>query len=121
MDNELSFKNSVWGSAFSSADFVLRTQQQLAKDFRIHGFDFGLDFDVEALEMKVLFENVRAMLSRIVEEYPSKWLPLMYSLDISEQNYRHFFAGAQSDWLPDFTRIVIRREAQKVFFREKLR
>ena len=121
MDNELSFTSSSWGSAFSSADFVLKTQQQLSRDFSRHGFAFGTDFDMKALEMKMLFEAVYDTLAEIVEKHPSKWLPLMYSLDISEHNYTRFFAGVEVDWLPDFTRIVIRREAQKVFFREKLR
>jgi hypothetical protein len=32
-----------------------------------------------------------------------------------------FFSNADKNWLGDFAMIVIKREAQKVFFREKLR
>lgn len=107
--------------AFSSADFILKTQCQIAKDFASHGFHFGEDFETEAYETEHLKQAVQLVLSEIIAQNPSKWLPLMYSLDISEKNYVRFFENAHHDWLSDFAMVVIRREAQKVFFREKFR
>ena len=108
-------------NAFSSADFVLKTQRQIAKDFGNHGFQFEADFELRPYETGILKELVQQLLSDIIEHHPSKWLPLMYSLDISEKNYVRFFENASPGWLSDFALVVIRREAQKVFFREKLK
>lgn len=121
MKNNLTWSNPEIENAFSSADFVLKTQQQIAKDFGNHGFEFESDFVVLPYETDLLKETVQEMLSDIVEKHASKWLPLMYSLDISEKNYVRFFENATRDWLSDFAFAVIRREAQKVFFRQKLK
>ncbi len=121
MENESLWSNSAIGEAFSSANFVLKTQRQIAKDFGNHGFEFEPDFETGAYEIQRLQDAIQLMLSEIVEKHPSKWLPLMYSLDISEKNYVKFFQQAQSGWLAEFALVVIRREAQKVFFREKLK
>ena len=121
MENKPSWSDTEIGKAFSSADFVLKTQQQIAKDFGQHGFCFEPDFESVHYDITRLEQTLLFMLSEIIEKHPSKWLPLMYSLDISEKNYVRFFATAQSGWLNDFVLVVIRREAQKVFFREKLR
>lgn len=121
MENEQSWSGSAITKAFHSADFVLKTQQQIAKDFARHGFHFETDFEEKAYEIEELEQAILLTLAEIIEKQPSKWLPLMYSLDISEKNYVRFFAAAESNWLKDFVLIVLRREAQKVFFREKLK
>ncbi|TXI86328.1 MAG: hypothetical protein E6Q37_04255 [Crocinitomicaceae bacterium] len=107
--------------AFDSADFVLKTQQQIAKDFRQHGYHFEIDFEIVAFEIDVLKKTVHNKLAEIIEKAPSKWLPLMYSIDISEQKYVQFFSATTPDWLTEFTDILIKREAQKVFFRQNLK
>ena len=121
MSNSPAWSNPEMEKAFSSADFVLKTQQQIAKDFGNHGFQFAEDFEVLPYETALLKAAVQQVLSDIIEHHASKWLPLMYSLDISEKNYIRFFENAGQDWLSDFAFEVIRREAQKVFFRKKLK
>lgn len=121
MENELSKINDSLDQSMNSKDFVLRTQQQITKDFRQHGFEFEADFETDARTLSDLLETLRFKLGDIAENHGSKWLPLMYSLDISEKNYARFFSKADKNWLEDFAMIVIKREAQKVFFREKLR
>jgi hypothetical protein len=121
MENELSKISDSINQSMNSRDFVLRTQRQIAKDFRQHGFEFKADFETYALTLSKLLEIVQLKLGYIAENQSSKWLPLMYSLDISEKNYVHFFSNADKNWLGDFAMLVIKREAQKVFFREKLR
>lgn len=119
MENKQHGSNAEIAKAFSSAGFVLKTQCQLAKDFGNHGFYFEADFETSAYTTSRLQETVRHVLSEIIERQPSKWLPLMYSLDISEKNYLRFFENAQPGWLADFAQVVIRREAQKVFLQGK--
>lgn len=121
MENELSKTNDLIDQSMNSEDFVLKTQQQIAKDFRQHGFEFETDFETEVKSMQELSETVENKLADIVENHASKWLPLMYSLDISEKKYVHFFSNSSRNWIIEFALIVIKREAQKVFFRQKLR
>lgn len=121
MENELSKINDSIDQSMHSQDFVLRTQQQIAKDFRQHGFEFEADFETEAKTLSNLLETLQFKLGDVAENHASKWLPLMYALDISEKSYARFFINADKNWLGDFAMIVIKREAQKVFFREKLR
>lgn len=108
-------------TAFDSADFVLKTQQQIAKDFGQHGFEFSPSFSTDVFEIDFLKVTVQEMLKEIIETSPSKWLPLMYTIDISEQKYVQFFSSTTPEWLNEFTDILIKREAQKVFFRQNLK
>lgn len=121
MDDNLTWQQLEMEKAFSSSGFVLKTQFQISKDFARHGFGFSPDFESVAYDSGRLHETVRLMLAEIAEKSPSRWLPLMYSLDISEKNYVRFFESSHADWLSEFAWVVIRREAQKVFFREMLK
>jgi hypothetical protein len=40
-------------------------------------------------------------------------------MDVSEQTYLQLATSNNPNWLAEFTWIVLRREALKVFFREK--
>jgi hypothetical protein len=121
MDHPAGHTDSPLANALTSARFVLLTQQQLIKDFGQHSCTFEPPFADEPFEMDVLVDTVQAALTHILEKTPGKWLPLMYTLDISEKKHIRFFSETSADWLPEFAWIVIRREAQKVFFREKFR
>lgn len=106
---------------FSSETFVLKTQQQIARDFARHGFDFEEDFMKFAYDIGRLRLRLCEMLSMIIEKHSGKWMALIYTLDIPEKQYNIFFSTIGKNWIPDFAEIVLKREAQKVFFREKLR
>ncbi len=108
-------------TSLSNQDFVLKTQRQLSKDFSQHGFEFEPKFEIESFEIANLSLVVQEMLKEIIEKQPNKWMPLMYTLDIPEKQYVKFFSGVTSDWIIDFAFLVIKREAQKVFFRENFK
>lgn len=107
--------------AFDSSEFVLKTQQQIAKDFRQHGFEFEAEFEIAAFDIHELRKVVQNKLAEVIEKAPSKWLPLMYTIDISEHKYVQFFSATTPEWLIEFTDILIKREAQKVFFKQNLK
>jgi hypothetical protein len=121
MENELNTILKALNESLHSQDFVLKTQQQLAKDFRQHGFEFGDFFEKDSLNLQELIPLVSNQLAEIIENHPSKWLPLIYTLDISEKKYHTFLQKTNLDWLNEFAFVVIQREAQKVFFREKFK
>lgn len=108
-------------ASLSNQDFVLKTQQQISKDFNQHGFEFEPLFDSQAYEIGNLRTAVQRMLLEVMEKQANKWMPLMYTIDIPEKQYLKFFSGVTSDWIIDFAFLVIKREAQKVFFRENFK
>jgi len=111
--------NTELEARFSHEQFRLKTQLQLAKDFGMHGFDFAPNFIEEALSIEVLVETVLEALVYMIEKKASSWHPLLYTMDVSEQTYLQLATSNQPTWMEDFTWIVLRREALKVFFREK--
>jgi hypothetical protein len=108
-------------ASLSNQDFVLKTQQQISKDFNQHGFQFEPSFELQAYEIGNLRTAVQEMLKEVMQKQANKWMPLMYTLDIPEKQYIKFFAGLSTDWIVDFAFLVIKREAQKVFFRENFK
>ncbi len=104
---------------FSNELFRLKTQRQLAKDFEIHGFSFHPEFCDEVIDIQNLSDTVSEALFYIIEKKASSWQSLLYTIDISEKVYIQYVTSQDQNWMQLFVWEVIRREAQKVFFREK--
>lgn len=104
---------------FNQELFRLKTQQQIAKDFGIHGFDFPESFFVEAYSIDALVDVLTQAMMYMIEKQSTSWHPLLYTMDIPEQTYLKLATSNDSNWMEQFTWIVIRREALKVFFKEK--
>ncbi len=99
--------------------FRLKTQRQIAKDFESHGFSFNPIFCDEVVDIQQLSDIVSEALMYMVEKKSSSWQPLLYTIDISEKVYIQYATSQSQNWMQLFAWEVIRREAQKVFFREK--
>lgn len=108
-------------ASLSNQDFVLKTQRQISKDFNQHGFEFEPLFVLQGYEIGKLRIAVQEMLLEVLERHPGKWMSLMYTIDIPEKQYLKFVSDRTVDWIIDFTFLVIKREAQKVFFRESFK
>lgn len=104
---------------FSNELFRLKTQRQIAKDFESHGFSFNPEFCDEVVDIQQLSDKVLEALMYVVEKKASSWQPLLYTIDISEKVYIQYATSQEQNWMQLFGWEVIRREAQKVFFREK--
>ena len=104
---------------FSNELFRLKTQRQIAKDFESHGFSFNPAFCDMVVEIQQLSDTVSEALMYMVEKKASSWQPLLYTIDISEKVYIQYATSQSQNWMQLFAWEVIRREAQKVFFREK--
>jgi hypothetical protein len=104
---------------FDHERFRLKTQLQIAKDFAVHGFDFAPEFSQVAYSIEALVDALAAALMYMIEKQASSWHPLLYTIDVSEQSYLQLATSKESNWMEDFTWVVLRREALKVFFREK--
>ena len=112
-------RNTELEARFAHEQFRLKTQLQIAKDFAVHGFDFAPEFSQVAYSIEALVDTLAEALMYMIEKQSSSWHPLLYTMDVSEQSYLQLATSNESNWLAEFTWFVLRREAFKVFFREK--
>jgi hypothetical protein len=111
--------NKELDAYFDNEQFRLKTQLQIAKDFEVHGFSFETLFCKQVIEIPNLTEQVTEALMYIVEKKSSSWQALLYTIDIPEKKYMQYATSQDGNWMHQFAWEIIRREAQKVFFREK--
>lgn len=111
--------NNELDAHFNSEQFRLKTQRQIAKDFEVHGFSFDPLFCEQVAEIPRLTEQVTDALMYMVEKKASSWQALLYTIDIPEKKYIQYATSQDGNWMHQFAWEIIRREAQKVFFREK--
>ena len=111
--------NSELEERFNHEQFRLKTQLQIVKDFAVHGFEFAPTFSLHAYAIEALVDTVSEALMYMIEKQASSWHPLLYTMDVSEQTYLQLATSNEPNWMEEFTWVVLRREALKVFFREK--
>lgn len=93
---------------FSQLDFVLKTQQQIAKDFASCGVRFPLDFLEKTFSTNEILEQVQMALKNV-----SSMEQLLYRIDVPEELFEH---SVDFELLSE---IVLRREAYKVWLRSQ--
>jgi hypothetical protein len=100
---------------FQIADFALKTQAQIAKDFDRLGHSVNPSLLEATLALNELNDIVEEMLINVVGLGESQTLQLLYIIDIPQ----HQFLSITTD--PDFlskgAALIIRREAQKIYLR----
>ena len=102
---------------FNSQEFVLKTQQQIAKDFGTAGVDFPKDFCSVPIALDLLITDLSIRLKEVESSNPSTFSQLLYQIDIPESILPDL---AQSDdYYSSLAEVVIKREAYKVFLRSK--
>lgn len=100
---------------FQIADFVLKTQIQIAKDFHSVGISFGEAFEEKELNYHKLLYEVQSKLEQISSMGEAKLVQLMYQIDIPEEQFFHLIPSR--DYSSEMSDLIIRREAFKVFLR----
>lgn len=104
---------------FHEAGFRLKTQQQLSKDFAQHGIYFRELFTTESLNSDQIIAEVHTKLREYLAAKKAL-LPLLYTVDIPEKKYQKWLLSELND-LEVLTWMLVEREAQKVFLREKFK
>jgi hypothetical protein len=100
---------------FQIADFVIKTQRQISKDFHTVGISFREGFEnAEFTHQKILLE-VQSKLEEISLMSEAKLLQLLYQIDIPEKQFLHLIHS--NDFTIRLSGLIIRREAFKVFLR----
>ena len=104
-------------SQFSNADFVLKTQQQIHKDFAKFNLEFPEFFVFDALDATRIEELIQEKLTEIIKTGETKLLQLMYTIDIPEEQFLKLIT--QPDFLISLSKAILKREALKVYLRSK--
>lgn len=100
-----------------SADFVLKTQQQIAKDFGTAGIDFSSDFQSIPLAVDQLIDDVSISLRELESSNSNAFSQLLYQIDIPESILPDLTQS--DDYYSSLAEVVLKREAYKVFLRSK--
>jgi len=102
---------------FEISEFVLKTQQQIAKDFAGSGYEFDQEFISQESSFHELIINVSGMLAEVLKDGEQKMLQLLYQIDLPQ---KEFLTILNSDnFVQLLAEKIIRREAYKVFLRTK--
>lgn len=101
---------------FDNDGFVLKTQQQISKDFAKFNLFFPEKFENIPYSKTDIEELIKENISDIIKQGETRLLQLMYTIDLPEKEFLHL--SIQSDFLDLLTEKILRREAYKVFLRQ---
>ena len=99
------------------ADFVLKTQRQIAKDFAGSGFDFDPSFISNELSKDEIIDAIGTQLENVMKLGETTLLQLLYQIDVPQSTFLSLIGS--DDFLQELSEIILRREAYKVYLRSK--
>lgn len=100
-----------------TADFVMKTQQQIAKDFALSGIYFSEDFLSTEQSYTTILSEIQLNLAEILKKTERELLQLMYQIDLPQSLF--IDALGREDIIEQLSELILRREAYKVFLRGK--
>lgn len=102
---------------FDNQGFVLKTQQQIAKDFAKFNLYFSNSFENEVTTKDEIERLIGQLLVDLMKQGETRLLQLLYTIDLSEKEFLHITTN------PNFIQLlsekILFREAYKVFLRSK--
>ena len=104
-------------SYFDNADFVLKTQQQIVKDFAKFNLTFPENFETETFSKIEIESLIAERVTDLMKEGETRLLQLLYTIDLSEKEFLQL--TTQANFIEEISRKILYREAYKVFLRMK--
>jgi hypothetical protein len=104
---------SVW---LADTEFLLKTQQQLSKDFEKCGFSFPRTFQTELASIDDIKSLIESRVLDIMEQGERSLLQLLYTVDLPEKKFLQL--TTQDNFLPTLSHKILLREAMKVWLRQ---
>jgi hypothetical protein len=102
---------------FDNQGFVLKTQQQITKDFAKFNLYFSNSFENEVTTKDEIERLIGQLLVDLMKQGETRLLQLLYTIDLSEKEFLHITTN------PNFIQLlsekILFREAYKVFLRSK--
>jgi len=102
---------------FSNAEFVLKTQQQIEKDFSKFNLIFTESFVLEPLSKEKIEELIAENVATVIQYGETQLMQLLYTIDIPESDFLHLITAP--DFIKNISQMILKREAMKVYYRMK--
>ena len=103
-------------SYFDNEDFVLKTQEQIAKDFAKFNLFFSENFETNALTKEEIEQQIGPLIIDLMREGETRLLQLLYTIDLSEKEF--LAITTDPDFIQKLSEKILFREAYKVFLRK---
>jgi hypothetical protein len=102
---------------FNKLDLIKDTASQIIKDFEM--FDLEIKFSGNAYNAyQELFEQIEPHINKLIHSNQSKFMSVLYRIDVSEQQIKKAVDDNYSEPFSDIvTDLIIKRELQKVVIR----
>jgi len=98
-------------------EFILKTQQQINKDFAKFNLEFRESFTLEPWTKAEIELAIEENLVISIKMGETKLMQLVYTIDIPEQTFLSL--TQEKDFIQLLSHAILKREAMKVFFRSK--
>jgi hypothetical protein len=95
--------------------FILKTQQQIAKDFAKVNLNFPESFILEPFSKEEIIELIANEVATFMERGERHLLQLLYSVDLSEKGFLEL--TVHPEFLANISEQILYREAYKVWLR----
>lgn len=118
MGSKYELTESRFIEQFELADFILKTQAQIAKDFDRSGHDVAKILYEQTHDLDELTEIVSLMLDAVLKKGEQTTLQLLYQIDVPQGKFLQL--TTDPEFLKKASLLIIRREAQKVYLRSIL-
>jgi hypothetical protein len=103
--------------SLSNEEFVLKTQQQIHKDFAKFNLEFRESFIFDLWTKEEIELAIQENLAIIIKFGETKLMQLLYTIDIPEEQFLRL--TQEQNFLQLLAEAILKREALKVFFRSK--
>ncbi|MFN5912428.1 MAG: hypothetical protein ACK45H_13895 [Bacteroidota bacterium] len=102
---------------FDNESFVIKTQQQIAKDFAKFDLKFDENFAYDPLTKEGIESLISERVADLMKHSETRLLQLLYTIDLPEKEFLEL--TTQPDFLLELSRKILLREAYKVFLRSR--
>lgn len=102
---------------FSKAEFVLKTQRQIAKDFSTVGLHFPEFFEQESQKTETILSLTQERIEEISERNHHDFMQLIYQIDLPEALF--FELQSDQNFTQRLAETILQREAYKVYLRSQ--
>jgi hypothetical protein len=109
--------NKQLSTFLGNEEFILKTQQQIAKDFAKFNLFFEESFERESHSKEEIEHLIAPLIVDLMKQGETRLLQLLYTIDLSEKEFLHITTD------PNFIQLlsekILFREAYKIFLRAK--
>ncbi len=111
--------NEIIVKHFDDADFILRTQRQIEKDFAKFNSILPDSFTKEVWTKEQILHEIEFHLEEFSNLGETRLLQLMYTIDISESLFLKLTQS--TNFISELAMEVLKREAYKVYLKEQFK